>query len=79
MKTIKIDSNYNITDLKSELKSNNILLLDFSNLETDDQKSKFNFSIGSAIALNFYITQINSDKIILHKDEFELDNNNISF
>lgn len=79
MKIINIDNNYNITDIKSELKSNNILVLDFSNLEVEDNKSKFNFSIGLAIALNFYITQINSDKIILHKDEFELDNNNLSF
>lgn len=70
MKIIKIDDNYNITDIKDELKSNNMLLLDFSNLEKEDQKSKFNFSIGLAISLDFYIENINSNKIILHKEEF---------
>lgn len=75
MKIIHIDNKYNIENIKDDLKSNKLLLLDFSNLETEEKKSKIGFSIGAASALNFYIVDINSNRIFLHKDELEIEDN----
>jgi hypothetical protein len=75
MKLININNEYNIENIKYDLKSDKLLLLDFSNLETEEKKSKISFSIGASSALNFYILDINPNRIFLHKDEFEIEDN----
>lgn len=75
MKIIHIDNEYNIENIKDDLKSNSLLVLDFSDLEKEEKKSKIGFSIGAASALNFYIIDINPNRIFLHKDELEIEKN----